>query len=174
MKNADQWYLLLSGMENEYLIIKLACKANCTGGVWIHHTINTTDFGVHFGVQVAHQLRDDAQDAQWYALNNLPPLAFDHKLIIKTACRRLAETPQEPSASDKTLSDYFWCHGVRLLHLNRLCRVQGQLVMTDCNDMAWHGSQETDFKANFGSIAADKLKIDVEKMACITALQSLN
>uniref|UniRef100_A0A7S3RAE2 Nudix hydrolase domain-containing protein n=1 Tax=Dunaliella tertiolecta TaxID=3047 RepID=A0A7S3RAE2_DUNTE len=40
---------------------------------------------------------DDAQDAQWYALNNLPPLAFDHKLIIKTACRRLAETPQVSS-----------------------------------------------------------------------------
>ncbi|KAF5834915.1 ADP-ribose pyrophosphatase [Dunaliella salina] len=47
-------------------------------------------------------LEDDAQDAQWFALDRLPPLAFDHKLIIKTACRRLAEKPQVSSDSELT------------------------------------------------------------------------
>lgn len=31
----------------------------------------------------------DAEDAQWFPVNNLPYLAFDHKLIVETALRRL-------------------------------------------------------------------------------------
>lgn len=31
----------------------------------------------------------DAEDAQWFPINNLPELAFDHKLIIETAKNRL-------------------------------------------------------------------------------------
>lgn len=32
---------------------------------------------------------DDAADADWFPLNNLPPLAFDHELIIKEFIKSL-------------------------------------------------------------------------------------
>lgn len=31
----------------------------------------------------------DAEDAKWFPINNLPPLAFDHKAILKAAHKRL-------------------------------------------------------------------------------------
>ncbi|MDA3892408.1 MAG: NUDIX hydrolase [Salinivirgaceae bacterium] len=30
---------------------------------------------------------DDAKDAEWFNINNLPPLAFDHELIIEKALK---------------------------------------------------------------------------------------
>lgn len=30
---------------------------------------------------------DDAANAQWFPLNNLPPMAFDHKQIIEQFCQ---------------------------------------------------------------------------------------
>ncbi|KAI7845785.1 hypothetical protein COHA_000699 [Chlorella ohadii] len=44
--------------------------------------VPTTDLGV--------QAADDAQAAQWYDVQQLPKLAFDHKLIVRTAFRHLA------------------------------------------------------------------------------------
>lgn len=32
---------------------------------------------------------DDAENAQWFSVNNLPPLAFDHDRIVRTALYRL-------------------------------------------------------------------------------------
>jgi len=32
-------------------------------------------------------VQDDAQDARWYPLNDLPPIAFDHALIIRSVVR---------------------------------------------------------------------------------------
>ena len=32
---------------------------------------------------------DDAAKAQWFSLNDLPPLAFDHKLIMHDAIQKL-------------------------------------------------------------------------------------
>lgn len=32
---------------------------------------------------------DDASEAKWFELNKLPPLAFDHKMIIEDAINRL-------------------------------------------------------------------------------------
>jgi 8-oxo-dGTP diphosphatase len=31
----------------------------------------------------------DAEDARWFSINDLPPLAFDHQLILQTAYKRL-------------------------------------------------------------------------------------
>lgn len=39
------------------------------------------------GIQAA----DDAADARLFPVTELPPLAFDHKLVVRTALRRLAE-----------------------------------------------------------------------------------
>jgi len=53
-----------------------------------HRTISVVYFG-----RVSHELaatgQDDAADARWFALNNLPKLAFDHAEIIKDAKRKL-------------------------------------------------------------------------------------
>ena len=35
---------------------------------------------------------DDAKNAQWYSINELPELAFDHKKVVKTSFERLAKT----------------------------------------------------------------------------------
>lgn len=43
--------------------------------------VNTTEHHPHAG--------DDAQKAQWFRMNDLPNLAFDHQLIIQKAIERL-------------------------------------------------------------------------------------
>jgi len=48
-------------------------------------------------------MQDDAQDARWFALNDLPPLAFDHKLVIRTTLLKLAEKPQVSSDGESRL-----------------------------------------------------------------------
>ncbi|CAG9463346.1 unnamed protein product [Pedinophyceae sp. YPF-701] len=40
--------------------------------------------------QLGVKAADDAADARWYAIDALPKLAFDHKLVVRTAFRRLA------------------------------------------------------------------------------------
>jgi len=48
--------------------------------------VPTTELGV--------KAADDAKDARWYAVGELPPLAFDHKLVVRTALREVAGKPQ--------------------------------------------------------------------------------
>lgn len=36
-------------------------------------------------------LQDDAADAKWFPVGQLPSLAFDHKLVVRTAFEKLAE-----------------------------------------------------------------------------------
>jgi 8-oxo-dGTP diphosphatase len=51
--------------------------STCFGAVLDHETTNPIRPG------------DDARSAGWFYLDNLPPLAFDHDLIIKTASTML-------------------------------------------------------------------------------------
>lgn len=39
---------------------------------------------------------DDAKNAQWYSIDGLPDLAFDHKKVVKTSFERLAEDSSGP------------------------------------------------------------------------------
>jgi len=39
---------------------------------------------------------DDANQAKWYGIDALPPLAFDHKMVVKKSFERLAETSVGP------------------------------------------------------------------------------
>ena len=34
--------------------------------------------------------QDDAADAKWFSVLDLPPLAFDHKMVVRQALLRLA------------------------------------------------------------------------------------
>lgn len=36
-------------------------------------------------------LQDDAADAQWFPVGQLPPLAFDHKEVVRTVFEKLAQ-----------------------------------------------------------------------------------
>lgn len=37
---------------------------------------------------------DDAAEAEWFDVGQLPPLAFDHKIVVRTCLRALAEKPE--------------------------------------------------------------------------------
>lgn len=54
------------------------------------HTVSTC-FGGLLDPDTGKQIRagDDARTADWFALEELPPLAFDHELIIKTAVSKI-------------------------------------------------------------------------------------
>lgn len=54
----------------------------------------TTCFGCVLGVgdQIQIQVGDDASNADWFGLNDLPPLAFDHPILIQTAITKLLQT----------------------------------------------------------------------------------
>ena len=44
-------------------------------------------------------MQDDAADAQWHSVAEVPqPLAFDHKLIIRTAFEHLLQRPEVTSS----------------------------------------------------------------------------
>ncbi|EFJ42806.1 hypothetical protein VOLCADRAFT_97032 [Volvox carteri f. nagariensis] len=47
--------------------------------------VPTTNLGV--------KAADDAKDARWFDVTMLPLLAFDHKLVVRTALRHLAKQP---------------------------------------------------------------------------------
>ncbi|GLC38645.1 hypothetical protein PLESTB_000455900 [Pleodorina starrii] len=48
--------------------------------------VPSTDLGV--------KAADDAKDARWFDVSQLPPLAFDHKLVVRTALGHLAKQPE--------------------------------------------------------------------------------
>jgi hypothetical protein len=37
--------------------------------------------------------QDDAKDAQWFDVDSLPELAFDHKLVVRRSLHHLAAQP---------------------------------------------------------------------------------
>jgi len=47
--------------------------------------------------------RDDAVEAKWFALDNLPPLAFDHDKILSTALNKVAKLEQSKKGLDISL-----------------------------------------------------------------------
>ncbi|KAL6759895.1 ADP-ribose pyrophosphatase [Haematococcus lacustris] len=53
--------------------------------------VPSTDLGV--------KAADDAEEAQWFDVCALPALAFDHKLIVKTALNALAGRPETQKAA---------------------------------------------------------------------------
>ena len=57
-----------------------------TVGVGYATLVDSTELGV--------KAADDAVAAQWYNIDDLPALAFDHKLILKTAFERMATEPE--------------------------------------------------------------------------------
>ncbi|GBF96904.1 nudix hydrolase [Raphidocelis subcapitata] len=64
---------------------------------------------VAYAALVPHDARkrvaaaDDAADARFFPVNDLPPLAFDHKLVVREALRRLAALPRAGGAGGGAL-----------------------------------------------------------------------
>lgn len=48
---------------------------------------------------------DDAANARWFPLNDLPPLAFDHALILEYAVDKLRELLSDANAHDALFSE---------------------------------------------------------------------
>ena len=48
-------------------------------------------------------LQDDATEAEWYDVTKLPSLAFDHKLIIRTAFEHLLQHSESKSTGISVL-----------------------------------------------------------------------
>jgi 8-oxo-dGTP diphosphatase len=45
--------------------------------------------------------QDDAADARWFPVADLPPLAFDHRLVVRTCLRHLAARPEAKEAGGR-------------------------------------------------------------------------
>ncbi|GFR40485.1 hypothetical protein Agub_g1052 [Astrephomene gubernaculifera] len=48
--------------------------------------------------QLGVKAADDAKDARWFPVGSLPPLAFDHKLVVRSALRHLAASSEAQQA----------------------------------------------------------------------------
>ena len=59
---------------------------------------------------VALLLQDDATDAKWYDVTKLPPLAFDHKLMVRTAFEHLLKHPETKSTGTALSHVGAWHH----------------------------------------------------------------
>lgn len=56
-------------------------------------------FGICVCLCLCHIPQDDAADAKWFSVFDLPPLAFDHKLVVRTCFERLAELQRQSGAA---------------------------------------------------------------------------
>ena len=54
-----------------------------------HRTISTVFYHILEDEIQGVEAGDDASDAQWFLINNLPEMAFDHKLIIEELISKL-------------------------------------------------------------------------------------
>ena len=43
------------------------------------------------------QAADDAAEAQWFPMSSIPPLAFDHKLVVRECLEKAAQLPEAKS-----------------------------------------------------------------------------
>ncbi len=79
-----------------------------------HHAAWRVTYGVHPPAQPPHRppisplptwchpTQDDAQDARWFDVSSLPPLAFDHKLVVRTSLRHLAKQAAAQAVGEST------------------------------------------------------------------------
>ena len=51
--------------------------------------ISVAYFALVYSTKLVLEADTDAEDAKWFSINELPTLAFDHKLILQTAQKRL-------------------------------------------------------------------------------------
>jgi 8-oxo-dGTP diphosphatase len=56
-----------------------------------HRTISTAFTGFVKKDRVTPEAGDDASEAAWFAADNLPPLAFDHNLVIAIAVEKIGK-----------------------------------------------------------------------------------
>lgn len=81
------------GIEEENGIERCVCRAitgffRCRSGSRGRTITMAICFGESRGMNVAGY--DDAADARWFALSDMPSLAFDHEHVLQVALQRLA------------------------------------------------------------------------------------
>ncbi len=59
-------------------------------------TITVVYFGIATRDQQQAKAADDAADVQWFDIDHLPPMAFDHDEIARCAIERLKQLPARP------------------------------------------------------------------------------
>lgn len=71
--------------------------------------ISVAYFALVNPTQFVVQADTDAEEAQWFAIDELPPLAFDHETIIQTAIQRLkAKLTYEPIGFDLLAPEFLF------------------------------------------------------------------
>lgn len=59
---------------------------------------------------------DDAASVSWHKLRKLPPLAFDHNLVMRSAVRRMKMKARYEAGALEFLDEEFTLHDLRLLY----------------------------------------------------------
>lgn len=62
-------------------------------------TITVVYFGIARKNWQQAKAADDAAQVQWFDIDNLPPMAFDHDEIVRCAIERLRQSPERTSST---------------------------------------------------------------------------
>lgn len=54
-----------------------------------HRTISTVFYGIMNEVGMEARAGDDASEARWFSIGNLPSMAFDHDRVVEMAVKRI-------------------------------------------------------------------------------------
>lgn len=80
-------------------------------------------------------MQDDATEAEWYDVTKLPPLAFDHKLIVRTAFQHLLQQ-SETKATGMSVIECNSCLDFAVLD------AWGHFILLTCVSVAWHAAHQ--------------------------------
>ena len=97
-------------------------------------------------------MQDDATEAEWYDVTKLPSLAFDHKLIVRTAFQHLLKQPEATSTGTGVclrLCQHTSAAYCRLTYTSTLCMPQLGCQELQCTYLTHRSLHRKPHKAIF-------------------------